>query len=111
MEDEMDSRAIDETNAKSIHEAVPEILIDAIFHRSSSLSGPAVKEFIYQLCRVSRMEISGYGGHVGSEANTIDLTNVHYRQSHTLLPNSLHQSKTGGTGNQPAIYSLQKLIE
>mmetsp|Transcript_26007 Transcript_26007/g.47138 ORF Transcript_26007/g.47138 Transcript_26007/m.47138 type:complete len:2256 (-) Transcript_26007:305-7072(-) len=100
-EAEMDKRAIDEANARSIYDAISESLVDAIYHRSSSLSSPSIQAFILQLCRVSRMEISGYGGHVGSRANTIDLTTVHYRQQH-----SIH---AGGT--QPNIYSLQKLVE
>jgi hypothetical protein len=100
-EAEMDIKAIDEANARSIYDSVSESLVDAIYHRSSSLSSPSIQAFILQLCRVSRMEISGYGGHVGSRANTIDLTTVHYRQQH-----SIH---AGGT--QPNIYSLQKLVE
>ena len=108
LEDEMDKRAIDEANARSIHDAVSETLIDAIYHRSASLSVPAIKEFVFQLCRVSRMEISGYGGHVGSQSNTVDLTAVHYRQQHTLL--SGHDAEKGHY-NQPDIYSLQKLVE
>lgn len=111
LDDEMDKRAIDEANARSIYEAVSESLIEAIYERSSTLSGPSIKEFILQLCRVSRMEISGYGGHVGSQANTVDLTQVHYRQHHTLLNNSTHGPTDKLHRNQPNIYNLQKLVE
>jgi len=56
------------------------------------------------------MEISGYGGHVGSNANDIDLTAVHYRQKHTLLTNT-DQNGANERYKQPDIYSLQKLVE
>lgn len=78
LEDEMDKRAIDEANTRSIYDAVSDSLIDAIYQRSSSLSGPSIKEFVLRLCHVSRMEISGYSGHVGSRANAVDLTSIHY---------------------------------
>ena len=107
----MDKREIDEANARVMYDAIPESLIDAIYQRSSSLSGPAINEFIFQLCRVSRMEISGYGGHVGSDANAIDLTQVHYRQQHTLLNASSHGESDQLHHNQPNIYNLQKLVE
>jgi len=105
IEEEMDKKAIDETNARVVHENIPEDLSDMIYIRSGSLSTAAVKDFIFQLCRVSRMEIAGYGGHVGSKANDVDLTAVHYRKQHTLLQD------TAGRYNQPDIYSLQKLVE
>ncbi len=98
VEDHMDTKKIDELNAQSLNETVAVDLIDSIYHRSASLSSSAAMEFIYQLCRVSRMEISGYGGHVGSEANSVDLTELHYRQHHTL-------------SEQPDIFSLQKVVE
>ena len=106
----MDKQEVDEANARVIYEAIPESLIDAIYQRSSSLSGPAINEFVFQLCRVSRMEIAGYGGHVGSDANAVDLTQVHYRQQHTLLSSSSH-GRSDQLHNQPDIYNLQKLVE
>eukprot|EP00986_Skeletonema_menzelii_P020737 scaffold32152_cov148-Skeletonema_menzelii.AAC.2 len=109
LEEEMDKKGIDEANAKSIYGAISLNLVDSIFQRSSYLSRPSLKDFVYQLCRVSRMEISGYGGHVGSNANDIDLTNDHYMKHHTLVSDST--SKVGVGGSQPAIYSLQKLVE
>ncbi|KAL7436698.1 hypothetical protein ACHAXM_005315 [Skeletonema potamos] len=109
LEDEMDKKGIDEANAKAIYGAISLNLVDSIFQRSSFLSRPALKDFVYQLCRVSRMEISGYGGHVGSDANDIDLTNDHYMKHHTLVSDRI--SKEGVGGSQPAIYSLQKLVE
>eukprot|EP00536_Pseudo-nitzschia_multiseries_P010206 jgi/Psemu1/242765/estExt_Genewise1.C_3050016 len=60
--DDMDAKEIDEANARTVYEAVAEDMIEAIYERSSSLSTSVVKEFILQLCRVSRMEISDYGG-------------------------------------------------
>lgn len=109
--DDMDKKEIDEANARSVYEAVSEGVIEAIYERSSSLSTTAVKEFVLQLCRVSRMEISHYGGQVGGDANKVDLTQVHYRQHHTLLQNS--QSKEGDAfhHHQPNIYNLQRLVE
>jgi len=77
-EEEMDKTAIDDANAQTISESIAEDLIDVIYLRSTSMSTQAVIDFIYQLCRVSRIEISGYSGHVGSIANDIDLTVVHY---------------------------------
>ena len=109
-DDEMDKKAIDEANARTVYEAVSEGLIEAIYERSSSLSTSAVKEFVLQLCRVSRMEISNYGGHVGSDANQVDLTQVHYRQHHTLLVNSPSKDQDFHH-HQPNIYNLQKLVE
>jgi brefeldin A-inhibited guanine nucleotide-exchange protein len=108
-EEGMDSRAIDETNARIINENMGEDLNDAIYDRSSALSTMAIKDFMFQLCRVSRMEISGYGGHVGNKANDVDLTAVHYRQQHTLLTSS--EGRVESRNNQPDIYSLQKLVE
>jgi len=115
-DDEMDSKAIDEANARVVYEAVSESMIEAIYERSSSLSTRGVKEFIFQLCRVSRMEISvgGYGGHVGSHANTVDLAKVQYRQRHDLLNHISSTTKNGEQQfhhSQPNIYSLQKLVE
>mmetsp|Transcript_28727 Transcript_28727/g.47555 ORF Transcript_28727/g.47555 Transcript_28727/m.47555 type:complete len:1239 (+) Transcript_28727:3-3719(+) len=109
-DEEMDKREIDEANARVVYDAVSEALIEAIYQRSASLSGPSIKEFVFQLCRVSRMEISGYGGHAGSEANTVDLTQTHYRKHHTLLSGSSHGTDQPHH-NQPNIYNLQKLVE
>jgi brefeldin A-inhibited guanine nucleotide-exchange protein len=109
LEDEMDKKAIDETNARIINEYIPEDLSDMIYMRSGGLPAPAMKDFIFQLCRVSRMEIAGYGGHVGNKANDVDLTTVHYRKQHTLLTNVGKDS--AGRYNQPDIYSLQKIVE
>jgi brefeldin A-inhibited guanine nucleotide-exchange protein len=109
--DQMDKKETDEANARTVYEAVSEGLIEAIYERSSSLSTHAVKEFILQLCRVSRMEISHYGGHVGSNANQVDLTQVHYRQHHTLLNQSTSADSDGFHHHQPDIYNLQKLVE
>ena len=109
--DDMDKKEIDEANARTVYEAVSEGLIEAIYERSSSLSTNAVKEFILQLCRVSRMEISHYGGHVGSNANAVDLTQVHYRQHHTLLHQSTSTDSDAFHHHQPDIYNLQKLVE
>lgn len=50
-------------------------------------------------------------GHVGSDANAIDLTQVHYRQQHTLLNSSSHGGSDQFHHNQPDIYNLQKLVE
>ncbi|KAL3756746.1 hypothetical protein ACHAWU_003496 [Discostella pseudostelligera] len=112
LEDEMDKRMIDEANAIFIHDTIPLDLVDSIFQRSTSLSRRALKDFVYQLCRVSRMEISGYGGHVGSNANDIDLTNDHYMKHHTLMTATKSGSSSVGVGaTQPAIYSLEKLVE
>ncbi|KAL9190141.1 hypothetical protein ACHAXT_007352 [Thalassiosira profunda] len=112
LEDEMDKRMIDEANAVFVHGAVPPDIADSIFQRSIGLSRRSLKDFVYQLCRVSRMEISGYGGHVGSDANDIDLTNDHYMKHHTLTPSDSNHGFGGGvSASQPAIYSLEKLVE
>lgn len=103
---DLDNRVIDELNARAMHNSIPQDLPDVIFTQSSLLSKTAIKDFIFQLCRVSRMEIAGYGGNVGNSANEIDLTAIHYRQQHSLI-------KTNGEvgSNQPDVYSLQKLVE
>jgi brefeldin A-inhibited guanine nucleotide-exchange protein len=112
LDDEMDKKEIDEANARSVYEAVSETVIEAIYERSSSLSTDAVKEFVLQLCRVSRMEIAHYGGHVGSDANEVNLTQVHYRQHHTLLLQSPSiELEVPHHHHQPNIYNLQKLVE
>ena len=111
LEEEMDKRMIDEANAMFIHNTIPLDLVDSIFQRSTSLSRRSLKDFVYQLCRVSRMEISGYGGHVGSNANDIDLTNDHYMKHHTLSDTKHGSSVVGVSATQPAIYSLEKLVE
>jgi Sec7-like guanine-nucleotide exchange factor len=109
-EEDMDTKEIDEANARTVYEAVSESLIEAIYERSSSLSTAAVKEFVLQLCRTSRMEISNYGGHVGSGANEVDLTEVHYLQHHTSLLNSSSR-EDGFHLHQTNIYNMQKLVE
>ena len=106
LEDDMDAKAIDEANARLIYEGISEDVIEVIYERSSSLSTPAIKEFVLQLCYVSSMEISvGYGSK--------DLNHVSYRQQHALLAGS---SSHGGADSQfhhsqPNIYNLQKLVE
>jgi Sec7-like guanine-nucleotide exchange factor len=110
-DDEMDTKEIDEANARTMYEAVSEELIEAIYERSSSMSTAAVKEFILQLCRVSRMEISHYGGQVGSDSNQVDLTKVQYRKQHELLAQAPSKDKEGFHHQQTNIYNLQKLVE
>jgi Sec7-like guanine-nucleotide exchange factor len=110
--EDMDTKEIDEANARTIYEAVSEEIIEAIYERSSSLSTAAVKVFILQLCRVSRMEISHYGGFVGSESNQVDLTKVQYRRQHELLAHAPSKESEGGFHHhQTNIYNLQKLVE
>ena len=110
LDEDMDAKAIDEANARLIYEGISEDLIEIIYERSSSLSTPAIKEFVSQLCYVSSMEISvGYGSK--------DLNHVSYRQQHALLAGSSnHSSGPNGNDNQfhhsqPNIYNLQKLVE
>jgi len=107
-DESLDNISLDEINARSVHENLPDDLSDEIFSRSSSLSTSAIKDFTFQLCRVSRMEIAGYGGGVGNRANDVDLTAVHYRKHHSLVSGN---GGFGGKQNQPDIYCLQKLIE
>lgn len=104
---DLDNRVIDELNARAMHNSIPLDLPDIIFAQSSFLSKASIKDFIFQLCRVSRMEIAGYGGNAGNSANEIDLTAVHYRQHHSLMK----ANGEVGSGNQPDVYSLQKLVE
>lgn len=116
-DEDMDARAIDEVNARNVYDAVSEVVIESIYERSSSLSAPAVKDFVLQLCLVSRMEISvgGYAGHNVGGADGSDLTQVAYRQQHALLSNN--SNNAGGQSgdqfhhSQPNIYNLQKLVE
>jgi len=109
--DEMDTKEIDEANARTVYEAVAEDIIEAIYERSSSMSTEAVKEFILQLCRVSRMEISHYGGFVASDSNEVNLTSVQYRKRHELLAQTASHEKEGFHHQQTNIYNLQKLVE
>ena len=109
--EDMDAKEIDEANARTVYEAVTEDIIEAIYERSSSMSTTAVKEFILQLCRVSRMEISDFGGHVGSDSNEVSLTSVKYRRKHELLAQSTARETEGFHHQQTNIYNLQKLVE
>lgn len=109
LEEDMDAKAIDEANARLVYDAVSESIIEAIYERSSSFSAQGVKEFVTQLCLVSRAEISVRGD------KQKDLTAVPYRQQHALLNNQSNGSiGTGGDQfhhSQPNIYNLQKLVE
>jgi Sec7 domain/Domain of unknown function (DUF1981) len=107
LDDDMDAKEVDEANAREIYDAVSESTIEAIYERSSSLSAPALKEFVMQLCMVSRAEMS-VGGH-----DNRDLNHVSYRQKHALLHGN-NASSPGGDQfhhTQPNIYNLQKLVE
>lgn len=107
-DDNMDAKAIDESNAREIYEAVSEATIEAIYERSSSLSAYAVQEFVVQLCLVSRSEIS-----VGVNSRSDDLNQVTYRQKHALLNGTSNDHTPGDQFHhtQPNIYNLQKLVE
>jgi Sec7-like guanine-nucleotide exchange factor len=109
--DDMNSKEIDEANARTVYEAVAEDIIEAIYERSSSMSTSAVREFILQLCRVSRMEISDFGGSVANDFNEVSLTSVKYRRKHELLSQSASNETEGFHHQQTNIYSLQKLVE
>jgi len=109
--EDMDTKEIDEANARTVYEAVPEDIIEAIYERSSSMSTAAVKEFILQLCRVSRMEISDFGGFVAGDSNEVSLTSVRYRRKHNLLAQSPPTDPEGFHHQQTNIYNLQKLVE
>jgi Sec7 domain/Domain of unknown function (DUF1981) len=98
----MNTKEIDEANARTVYEAVSESLIQAIYERSSSLSTSTVKEFIHQLCRVSRMEISG-NWHATADA---DLSQMWNSERHTPRGET-----EGFHHHQTNIYSLQKLVE
>jgi len=110
-EEDMDTKEIDEANARTVYEAVSEDIIEAIYERSSSMSTAAVKEFILQLCRVSRMEISDFGGFVAGDSNEVSLTGVRYRRKHELLTQSGAKDPEGFHHQQTNIYNLQKLVE
>jgi len=107
----MNTKEIDEANARTVYEAVAEDVIEAIYERSSSMSTTAVKEFILQLCRVSRMEISDFGGFVASDSNEVNLTSVKYRRKHELLSHTPSKETEGFHHQQTNIYNLQKLVE
>lgn len=113
MDEEMDSRARDEANARAVYDAVSETSIEGIYERSISLTSNSVKDFVRILCRVSAAEIS-----VGSNRKRFsqsdngrgDLNAVPYREQHVLLN---HSSSSGDQfhHSQPNIYNLQKLVE
>jgi rhodanese-related sulfurtransferase len=89
LEEDMDARAIDEANARVVYDAVSETVIETIYERSATLSAQSVKDFVKQLCFVSRSEISVGGA-------------------------SLLYNNKGGEQfhhNQVNIYCLQKLVE
>lgn len=103
-DEDMDAKAIDEANSRVVYYAVSESTIEAIYERSSTLSAQAVEDFVTQLCRVSRMEISAGGD------SFQDLTKVAYRQQHALLSSNAPAADQFHH-TQPNIYNLQKLVE
>ena len=88
LDDDLDRRTIDELNAKAIQDAISSELIDTIYLRSSLLTDSSIKDFVQQLCRVSRSEITG--------------SNSPQKQDNLVTNTSSHQ---------PVIYSLQRLVE
>lgn len=109
LEEEMSAKQIDEANARLIYDAVSEDIIEAIYERSSSLSTVTIRDFVEKLCLVSRNEITGgvNGGTVSG--STDDLTQVAYREQHSLL--SSNSARDRFQKSQPNIYNLQKLVE
>ncbi|GMI00582.1 hypothetical protein TrVE_jg2459 [Triparma verrucosa] len=104
---ELTEKAIDEFNAQRVSEIIDSAKIDKIFQLSATLSEQAVHEFVLQLCRVSRMEISGYGGGVGSDSNEVKIDNGQPRRRFGAGIGV--RSRIGN--QQPIIFCLQKLVE
>ena len=100
--DDTNTKAVDEANSRIVYEAVSEAAIEAIYERSATLSKAGATDFFLQLCRVSRMEISDYGGFVASSSN-----NENARTDDRLFELPVQKKKL----HQPNIYSLQKLVE
>jgi len=106
-EKQLSEHAIDDANAEKLSETISEELIDKIYQSSSKLSEKAVRDFIEQLCRVSRMEIGGY--HDNNESNDTTTTN---NDNHFSRRRFVGGGVVGiGGMHQPVIYSLQKLVE
>ena len=110
--------AVNEQNASIINEYVTDETLDCIYQQSAHLSVAGVGDFVLQLCRVSRMEISGYGGGVGSEENAVSMDAAHDINSTKNLFSRRAFFGGGGVsvaskiiGHQPVIHSLQKLVE
>jgi brefeldin A-inhibited guanine nucleotide-exchange protein len=116
-EKKMSELAIDEHNAQLVNTFISEQTLDLLFAHSANLSVAAVNDFILQLCRVSRMEISGYGGGVGSSTNVVTTTNDPASSNLFMARRSTFFGSGGvsvaskAIGHQPVIYSLQKLVE
>ncbi|GMH66529.1 hypothetical protein TrRE_jg4750 [Triparma retinervis] len=108
-ETEMSEKAIDEVNAQMVSEAISGSLIDKIFMTSTNLSEKGVYDFILQLCRVSRMEISGYGGSLGSSNNEVKAGGDQYGRRRRFGAGIGVRSRIGN--QQPVIFCLQKLVE
>jgi len=108
LDEDMDRRSIDEANANAIREAISEDMIDSIYLRSSLLSDASAKEFIYQLCRISQTEISGYGATINGVHNSTKAGNFEEVTHLHLLPRN---TANGPVRHQPVIYSLQRLVE
>jgi len=97
LDDDLDRRTIEEMNAKTVQEAIPSEMIDTIYLRSTRLTDLSIKEFIDELCNVSRSELSGHGQ---SQNNG---KRIHPVQNTASLLRMNH--------HQPVIYSLQRLVE
>jgi hypothetical protein len=99
----MDSRAIDQADARTVYDAdaVSEVVIEAIYERSSSLSAPVAKDFVLQLWLVLRMEISVLGHGAGGSEN-MHLTQISYRQKHVLF----NKYSNSASGEEDATFLL-----
>ena len=104
---------IDEMNASNIHDGISEDALDRIFQSSSRLSEKAVKDFLTELCKVSRMEIGGYKQQQQqqqqqSQSQTATATATSKFSRRRFVGGGV----VGVGGNhQPVIFSLQKLVE
>ncbi|GMI43270.1 hypothetical protein TrCOL_g9786 [Triparma columacea] len=108
-ETELSEKAIDDVNAQLVSDAISGSLIDKIFITSTNLSEKAVYDFVLQLCRVSRMEISGYGGSLGSSKNEVKAGGDQYGRRRRFGAGIGVRSRIGN--QQPVIFCLQKLVE
>ena len=108
-EAEMSDKVIDEVNAQLVSEAISGSMIDKLFITSTRLSEEGVYDFVLQLCRVSRMEISGYGGSLGSSNNEVKAGGDQYGRRRRFGAGIGVRSKIGN--QQPVIFCLQKLVE
>jgi len=87
-------RQVEESNAEQIMGQIDSSMIERVFTTSVNLNSEAIQHFVIKLCEVSKMEVNVSNGAALAAAGGIA-----YRRD------------SGPDGQQPRVFSLQKLVE